>query len=210
MGEYHKLNNGTEIKVGTCESLYYIRADQFGQLIPGGGDLPRSVEACGLQGYRFRFPFPEEDDIAPGDFENYNKGILVPASDALLPGDCFDHGKQVFRHPSGSCGVSLPCPHSKEWKETGLRLHNYGGIGIELVQQRPLNGLLLPVIRCGCCGALSRLEGTEVEALALAYRSEADRLGGFGVDTPPDSRIAYYHKVADRILQGVNQEGVTA
>jgi hypothetical protein len=66
MGEYATYN-GENIKLGTCESMYYLRADQR-HLISGyrfdGGD-------------RFRFPFPDEDDIEPGQCKIGRRNCLT-------------------------------------------------------------------------------------------------------------------------------------
>ena len=66
MGEF-AIYRGDRIKVGTCEEMYYLRADQR-SLISG-----YSFDA----GDRFRFPFPDEDTIEPGQFSDSPHGIWV-------------------------------------------------------------------------------------------------------------------------------------
>ena len=65
MGEYVKIN-GTETKIGTCESLYYTTAKQFKTALPEmtceGSMNPSEYLTSGE--FRFRFPFPDEDNIA--------------------------------------------------------------------------------------------------------------------------------------------------
>ena len=58
MGEYAK-HKGEEIKIGTCENMYYLRFDQRHKVkaLPGNVD-PNGADAYAL---RFRFPWPNED-----------------------------------------------------------------------------------------------------------------------------------------------------
>jgi hypothetical protein len=58
MGEYARYN-GSDIKIGTCEDMYYLRADQAHLVTaPVDGMLDPIKYAAQI---RFRFPFPEED-----------------------------------------------------------------------------------------------------------------------------------------------------
>ena len=75
-----------------------------------------------------------------------------------------------------------------------------------MTQQKLLaDGRLVPVCRCGGCGAAWRLEDPhEIEALAVAFRSEGDRRerdgrlnGGGG-----EHARKWWDQVADRILAG--------
>ena len=76
MGEYAQFQ-GSEIKIGTCEDMYYLRFQQRHEVT----SLLNSVDLEDLdtlQQLRFRFPFPEEDSIEPGAFDNHNKTARVP------------------------------------------------------------------------------------------------------------------------------------
>lgn len=55
MGEYATTLTGEHVKIGTCESLYYLRPDQLDQLEPGS----RKAVLDHANVYRFRFPFPD-------------------------------------------------------------------------------------------------------------------------------------------------------
>jgi hypothetical protein len=78
MGE-HALYAGAQIKIGTCEDMYYLRADQAGLVegLPGNVDPndPRHRKEI-----RFRFPWPDEDGTEPGHFEDYDRSLPVPTA----------------------------------------------------------------------------------------------------------------------------------
>jgi len=67
MGEYAKFGN-SEIKIGTCEDMYYLRFEDRYKVrhLPGNVDPNKDSEAAHL---RFRLPFPDEDHILPGGYE---------------------------------------------------------------------------------------------------------------------------------------------
>lgn len=160
MGEYAKYN-GQEIKIGTCEQMYYLRADQVYLIQP----LPHSVNprsARDAASIRFRFPFPDEDNVKPGAFENYDRAF--PLWGLEVPED-IEHGFLQFtrNYPEqGGIILSTPCPRSKEGKASKLHFvyNGYSGsIGIH--SQRLVDGKLKLVLRCMDCGALWRLDTLE-------------------------------------------------
>ena len=80
MGEYAtRISDGERVKIGTCESLYYLRADQ--RHLVTGGDLGTNPERDYWPHVRFRFPFPDEDEINPGEFEDHQRGLLIEGYD---------------------------------------------------------------------------------------------------------------------------------
>ncbi len=70
MGEYI-VYNGREIKIGTCESLYYVTFEKLFKMYQQEGkttdpeNLPIYLQT--QQGFLFRFPFPDEDKLKLGD-----------------------------------------------------------------------------------------------------------------------------------------------
>lgn len=188
MGEY--ANHGsTRIKIGTCGDLYYLRADQRHEV--HGGDVHGPDYWTGM---RFRFPWPDEDDMAPGgDFHanDYNRSIPVPG--ATVPEGVEHYTVQFSARPPGYL-VSLPCPEGEDHSH-GLTVHRNGFSGrVRLVRQKLAeDGRLLPILQCGGCGTMWRLEDpADIEELAVLCRSEADRRDG----------SAFWHTVAARILAG--------
>lgn len=192
MGEYAKYN-GESIKIGTCEDMYYLRADQAEMVLPEQG----SVDPIGdSDSIRFRFPFPEEDNVKPGEFDEYRKGLAVWGAEAP---EGVEHGIVQFVASQGY-NVCLPCPESKEPATHGLRVHRNGfGGAVRIAQQRVWNGHLAVVCKCGGCGYAWRLPELEDAALLIAQcRSEADK--ATREDAP--TRATYWHEIASRITAG--------
>jgi hypothetical protein len=189
MGEYAIYQN-ERIKIGTCEDLTDLRADQWHLVTVefGGCD-----EATYLRQSRFRFPWPDEDTIAPGDFTEIDRSCLIRGLTA--PEDLKDHHGTVQFTARGGYLCSLPCPESGINLD-GVKIHRNAYQGaVHLCAQRWWNGLLVGVLRCSACGTMWRLETlAEAEPAAVALRSEADRLGA--------SQADWYHTVADRLLAG--------
>jgi len=226
MGEYAK-HKGEEIKIGTCENMYYLRFDQRHKVkaLPGNVD-PNGEDAYAL---RFRFPWPNEDKNEPGQFEDYGKAVAVHYFDAYGA-----HKQDDIKAPAGvehysvqfvaSAGylVSLPCPEGPQVLELplnggtmtvdleGLNIHRNGFSGaVQLVQQKFLkDGRLVPVCRCGGCGTAWRVEEpSDIEALAVAFRGEGDSRIRQSRDQSPQEG-AFWHTIADRILEGAKLKPV--
>jgi hypothetical protein len=172
MGEYAQRNSdGSSIKIGTCEDMYYLRADQVDQVTATCGSIDPQSKAI-AERIRFRFPFPGEDDIRPGDFDNYERGVT--AHGVEVP-EAVEHRKIQFVAGRGIL-VSLPCPESKEGKESGLPFHYNGYSGkVQVIQQRLVAGALVTVCKCGSCGAAYRLPTLEdAQPIVDAFTQEAE------------------------------------
>jgi hypothetical protein len=200
MGEYAK-HNGQEIKIGTCENMYYLRFDQRAlvQAMPGNVD-PMAEEVHEL---RFRFPWPDEDMLEPGANAFHANGYhrAIAAHGMTVPAGV-DHSNVQFRADAGYL-LSLPCPEGPE-AHAGVWRNGFSG-AVQLVAQKLLrDGRLVPVCRCGGCGAMWRMETpSDIEALAVAFRSEADRrehAGSFNGTGKQDRK--FFDAIADRILEG--------
>lgn len=205
MGEYARRNSDAcEVKIGTCESMYYLRADQR-HLVTGIANSvnPNGSDALSL---RFRFPWPNEDNILPGEFQDFERSI--PAPGILAPAG-IEHYSVQFVASAGYL-ASLPCPESSATLP-GLTIHRNGfGGAVQLVQQKLLaDGRLVPVCKCGGCDTAWRLEdAADIEALVVAFRAKGDQvqrqhaIGPYGQDGSIDGGATFYHKIADRILEG--------
>lgn len=211
MGEY-----AAQGKMGTCEDFYYLRYDQRGQVTPE----PGSVDPAGpyVDKLRFRFPWPDEDHIPPCGAEFHDNGYhrAVPAR-GFQAGPDVDHGNVQFLAQAGYV-TSLPCPESSRYTgpaglgarrlnsspdDGPINVHRNGFPGaVQLVAQKYRPGIgLVPVLRCGGCGAMWRLEDQgEIEALAVAFRSEGDR---WERESRNDDGGRFWHTIADRILAGL-------
>jgi hypothetical protein len=205
MGEYAQRNSdGDSIKIGTCEDMYYLRADQADQITSTRGSLDPQNEQT-AQRIRFRFPFPEEDNILPGDFTDHDKGLTAYGIE--VPEEV-EHRKIQFTAPG--ILVSLPCPESKEAKESGLPFHYNGHKGkVQIIQQRLVDGALVTICKCGSCGAAYRLPTLEdAQPIADAFAKQAaierrDYESGRSLDK---TRGDYFDQVASRILAGYTQK----
>lgn len=189
MGEYASYG-GQRVKIGTCENMYYLRADQRHRV----GALSGNVNPIKDKGeIRFRFPFPDEDNIEPGAFERYDRTLGLHG---VLPPDEVKHGRPQF--VTNGYNVCLPCPESAEGKASGLQFHRNGHPGTVLIsQQRYVNGLWVLIARCGGCHYPYRYETlSEVEPVVVALRQQADH------EPEGSSARSYLHTVADRIVAG--------
>lgn len=187
MGEYATYQ-GQSIKIGTCENMYYLRADQRQEI----SDYEWDAETLGV--VRFRFPFPDEDDNEPGHFDDPERGVYVPGYQ--LPAELSGsdgHGSVQFRD-TRDMGylVSLPCPESAErdgegfWSSVtmpdggSLRIGRNGfnprKAGVQIRQQALRDGVWVTLLYCGACGAIHRLDTLkDAEPVIVALRAEADR-----------------------------------
>lgn len=187
MGEYATFN-GQRIKIGTCENMYYLRADQL--------HLVRAAALLDLTDLLFRFPFPDEDRREPGDFDDYDRGLTVWGFE--IP-DGVDHHTIQFKAAAGIL-VSLPCPYSAAAKANGITYHFNGFRGpARIVQQRIWAGAWATVMACGPCGAKFRLPDLDMarpllDAIAREI-AKAER---------DDSRqqAAMWRTVAERVERG--------
>lgn len=168
MGEYARYN-GHSVKIGTCENMYYLRADQRHAVVPEANSVDPVQDKGSI---RFRFPWPDEDNIRPGDFSDYDRAVTIP--DLAHPDDV-EHGDVVFRssYPTDAFTLSVPCPLSREGKnwadKAGVAPRDVKGLGaVQLVQQKYVRGSWVVVMRCAACGTRYRLETLEDVAPVLA------------------------------------------
>jgi hypothetical protein len=201
MGEFATLRStGADIKIGTCEDLYYLRADQA-RLIYGGDIASRDWSP-----YRFRFPFPFEDSIRPGAFEDYAKRLTVWSM--RPPAEMADEHYHIqFTSPIGY-NLTIRCPESCGDDERGMRLqvdglvvHRNGFTGaVGLSQQRLIDGQLVPILECSC-GLKWRVPLHEADPLIDAIEAEAT--------SRPDSR-GFWAEILRRIRLGYDRDYVAS
>lgn len=197
MGEYaQRRSDGERVKIGTCEDMYYLRADQRHLVDVETGNV--NVNSDDVYALRFRFPWPDEDGTAPGDFERFSRAVAV---DGATPPPDTDHHTVQFSAPAGYL-LGLPCPEGTY--NPHIARNAFQG-AVQLVQQKLLrDGRLVPVCRCGGCEAAWRVEdSSEIEALAVAFRAMGDRKEQLGRHNGTGAADrSWYDQVADRILAG--------
>ena len=113
MGEYIK-KNGQHIKVGTCESLYYYTFQDYKKDLDKGflshaenNDYPANYSKLD-SGYRFRFPFPDEDGLT--DYEDFCRGLPVN----LRNGETHEITQQKYGTQEDGTIALMVCLRSKE------------------------------------------------------------------------------------------------
>lgn len=204
MGEYAEYN-GQQVKIGTCEDMLYLRADQAHEVTA----LTRNIDPMNAKHrevIRFRFPFPEEDGIEPGAFEDSDRGHVLYSVQSPA---AVKHSTVQFRADNGYL-VSLPCPESGDrgivslasnGKDHAYVVHRNGHPGAtELIQQAWRDGLLVSILKCKACGSVWRLPELEhAQPVIDALHKEADailrRKGS-------EAAAVRLRSIADRVLAG--------
>jgi hypothetical protein len=199
MGE-HALYRGKRIKIGTCENLNYLRADQAEAVTA----LPKNVDPVrDRDELRFRFPFPSEDGIEPGQFDDHDRGLVLSGLEP--PAElAADHFLVQFSAYNGYL-CSLPCPEGKPLEGVTFHRNGYSG-AVELVQQRYLGDDLVPVLRCKPCGLAWRLTTLQDAGPALAAlnaMAQREQRTAEQNETPGNTASAdEYREIARRIRAG--------
>jgi hypothetical protein len=207
MGEF-AMYAGSRVKLGTNENMFYLRWDQRANV--EHSEIPLFDKAT-LAEIRFRFPWPDEDEIEPGGFRDSDRGFAL--YDFQMPD--IDHGKTQFKADAGYL-VMLPCPESGGERPYTIGRNGWPGPA-KLVQQAWRGGRLVGIARCQGCGELFRLEEGFEEAAAVAIRSAADREirtadlnAQRGHPTEGDRLNGQrMHEIADRLLAGYTTTTIT-
>jgi hypothetical protein len=210
------MHNGKQIKIGTCEEMYYLRAEQAFMVRPLSGNVDPRDERVATE-LRFRFPFPDEDGTPPGAFEDCDRGVVVEAEFEAEFQQRFEHSTVQF-HGGPGYVVSLPCPESPQGraleKSAGTRFWKNGWRGgtgnVKIMQQRLLAGQLVLVCACPSCGAKYRLPSlADAAPVILAClkqveeaRREAAGAGLAGDTGAARTRAEFFLELAKRIRAG--------
>ncbi len=180
MGE-HARYNGEEIKIGTGENMFYLRWDQahLVQALPRNTDPVRDADEI-----RFRFPFPDEDNIEPGGFPGPRRGY--PVAGVTAPGNVEHDTVQFADTRRSGYLMEVPCPEGPG--ENPFTVHLNGFVAAtSLTQQQWLHGHLAAVLMCNGCGitwVLPELEDAEPVIQALNDAAAA-KLRGLPSDDEP-------------------------
>jgi hypothetical protein len=202
MGEYVNYG-GTSIKLGTCEDLYYVRHEQLERIIGRcafqAGNLQPRQYLNPAHGWRYRFPFPQEDGIEPGTFKDFDYGMMlsVPKDSPFLSGEHETICQSISCSGTHNVNTIIPCPASDAFK--GIKSSGVPDCRpVEIVQQKLMeDGSLWTVLRCGWCKAKYRLPRDEAVTLAEVVRN---------YDMPrDDARRKFFDAIADRIMAGYDR-----
>jgi len=162
MGEYAKTQNGTEVKIGTCESMYYLRFDDRDKV----RKLPGSLDASTTTDLFWRLPFPDEDSIGIGNYSDYKRGLrLFKKNEQTGYCDSFsdpetvnDPGTIQFHNDSGLL-INVKCYHGEKLPEsTGDFKAFWNGKSwfYELVHIKNTKTGIFPVVQCRHCQQMWR------------------------------------------------------
>lgn len=145
MGEYAKYK-GEKIKIGTCESMYYLRYEDRDKVfhVPGNLDPRRQKNIF------FRAPALEEDGMEPGEYdyrlsckampEFFHASLRVKG----MPEEAVEDAKASpgliqLHHRSGLL-VNVPCHH-------GLALPDTGGSDIKVFWNGKRDSLYIEALK---------------------------------------------------------------
>lgn len=173
MGEYAKYGNQS-IKIGTCERMYYLRYENRRkvQFEPGNVDVNRDPS-----GLFFRLPFPDEDHIQPGGYDDYNRALRLYRPDPCEW--CNGSGKSQFEsdglcrrcHGAGTFGHS-DFVDAETMEDPGtIQLHHQAS-GL-LLNVPCYHGMKLPEVSAPM-RAFWNGKGWSTELCAIKAHKEAD------------------------------------
>ena len=114
MGEYGLRNDGCEVKIGTCENMYYLRYSDRHMIRPLEGNLDPNDDSI-LKELRWRLPFPDEDHIKPGEYPDYNRDAAL-CGEFTSPDNANDPGILQLHSKTGLL-VNITCYHGEKLPE---------------------------------------------------------------------------------------------
>jgi hypothetical protein len=142
VGEYtRRKSDNVEIKIGTCESMYYLRWDNR-------KDVYNNYNVLSDTDLRYRIPFPDEDDVPIGEYTEYDRSVELIN---YKPPVGLDVG--VIIHKNHRCSnVKIPCYHGKQLELDSNVQHNFKPIFyLVAIKHSGVHNGLYPVIQCGWC-----------------------------------------------------------
>lgn len=125
MGQYYKGD-----KIGTCESMYYMRMEEAQELARQG---QKDDDGISFEEYlndgatRFRFPFPSEDGMTNNQLlgiPNHQPSFMVSAD-----GVDVNHRDKCYSNSidgTHNVNIFIPCLYSEEFKKMGIKTSNSG------------------------------------------------------------------------------------
>ena len=157
MGEYAiRKSDKVEIKLGTCESMYYIRYEDRKKVIY----LPGNVNPATELNLFWRLPFTDEDKVAIGEYESGDKGIRLAKKEESGyytnfedPETLRDIGHFQMVHEESGLLLNVPCHHGLELPNLGdVKAHwNGKGHSFELISIKNTTNGPRYVVHCRHC-----------------------------------------------------------
>jgi hypothetical protein len=198
MGEYVKNIQGEEVKIGTCENLYYCRYSDKEMLLNADEYFDEK------NGFRYRFPFPDEDNKFPGDYDPYGRGFEVLLLEECSPTLIDDLREENYHHNTlthnvNNMNIFVPCPlsHGFSLKTSAGGPQNV----VKIVQQKLVEGNLWTVIECGYCGAKVRIDLYQAQELCNSILQHIEMI------KDPETKM-FYQQIVFRVMAGYRMNHV--
>lgn len=163
MGEYAiRKSDGVEVKIGTCEDMYYLRYEDRFKV----RKLENSLDASHELNLRWRLPFPDEDHVRIGEYDDFTRGARLcnEADQELGIPYKEDVGTIQLTHKSGLL-LNVPCYHGRELPEVSAPMKafwNGKSWALELYQIKNTTDGIKPIVRCRFCDHAWRFEWEDV------------------------------------------------
>lgn len=173
MGEYAiRKSDGQEIKIGTCESMFYLRYEDRNKVSKKANSLDANKET----GLFWRLPFPDEDNVLPGDYEEYNRGerLYKMVKDHMGVDHCEEFSdKETIEDPgtiqlTHKCGmlVNLPCYHGEKLPTTSNEIQPFWNGRSWFYELSSIknteDGKIHPIVHCRHCDHAWRYTWEEI------------------------------------------------
>lgn len=168
MGEYAiRKNDKREIKIGTCESMYYLRYEDKDKVTCQEGSLDPSTELDLF----WRLPFPDEDNVQPGEYQKYNRGEplykngVYGAEYFSDPTTAKSPGIMQLKDEASGLLVNVACYQGEKLPAGNADFKpfwNGKGNAYELAFVKNTKAGVLPVVRCKFCGQMWRYSWEEI------------------------------------------------
>ncbi len=174
MGQYYKGN-----KIGTCETMYYMRLDEAVKLalLNARDDDNQSFASLLTDNVTmFRFPFPDEDILAKQNNLASRKEFNPSFKLFLPPNFEVIHGNITTSHGQPNVNYFIPCPYDKECtikhsplpQQTisimyqAMRYPLAESVDGTIYENRNTNMVKATLYECSTCGQLQRTSQEEM------------------------------------------------
>jgi hypothetical protein len=173
MGEYAiRKSDNQEIKIGTCESMYYLRYSDRHMVRALEGNVDPMDEGT-VKELRFRLPFPDEDKVKPGEYKDYSRG-------ASLSYDFKDEGTVntpgiVQLHSKCGMMVNVTCYHGEKLPEDtkdARFFFNGKAPFYEVKHLKFFDGVVYGVYTCTECGQSWRQPLKDLIPFMIRYEDQ--------------------------------------
>lgn len=154
-----------KIKVGNGTDLYALRIEDVNKVGRIGDQLdPNEV------GLRFRLPYPDEDEVLPGDYIIQKRGLLLqfPNIDSTTGYDYYSpeylkddprNGTMTIHDGKSGLMFDVKCHHGSKLPEGSKEIsveQEYPAGAIQLISVKRTADGVIPIVRCRHCDLLWR------------------------------------------------------